>query len=261
MKQIIEVGQEIKDLQRRVCIVYTIMATTIFFLSVLLAAAFFEVPYHWVVAIFAAVIFAYFYFQKLYSQQSILEVEAKTPELKEKLRTALDYATKENEIILELHKDVLSNIKKVKASHFINNEKLVKNILIAGILAVLVIFVTSLNVSFNPVDFAKRGGFRTLIEEFVPREREVTFGVLEESDIFGEEDVAELGDQIQKLQLNPEQGAIDLSNIEDVPERHFNVKLFPDAVQPSQESFYQENIPKENKELIKNYFNKLAQGG
>ena len=261
MKQIIEVGKEIRDLQFNVSLIYSIMAAIIFFLSVLLALAFFEVPNHWFFAIIGTLIFFYFYFKKLYSKQNILDVEAKTPELREKLRTALDYSTRDNEIISELNKEVLGSIKKVRASHFIDSERLVKNILIAGTLAILVIFVTSLNVSFNPIDFAKRGGFQKLMEEFIPRERQVTFGVLEEADLFGDEDIANLGDQLQILQLNPEEGTIDLSQIEDVPERNFNVKMFPDAVEPSEDSFYQENVPKENKELIKNYFNKLAQSG
>ncbi len=114
MKQIIEVGKEIRDLQFNVSLVYSIMGSVIFFLAALLFAAFFEIPYHWFVAIISTLVFFYFYFRKIYSKQNILEVVAKTPELREKLRTSLDYANKDNEIVSELHKDVLGSIKILK---------------------------------------------------------------------------------------------------------------------------------------------------
>ena len=83
--------------------------------------------------------------------------------------------------------------------------------------------------------------------------------VNERNDIYGDSKLAVLGDQQIDIRIKPVNYEVSVREEGDVEQKQFD-EIFPSQVDIKQSSAYEENIPQEQQELVKNYFNKLAGG-
>jgi len=91
--------------------------------------------------------------------------------------------------------------------------------------------------------------------------------VNERNDIYGDSKLAVLGDQQIDIRIKPVNYEVSVREEGDVEQKQFD-EIFPSEenctqeqqVDINQSSAYEENIPPEQQELVKNYFNKLTGG-
>jgi hypothetical protein len=87
----------------------------------------------------------------------------------------------------------------------------------------------------------------------------IVFGNETEGNILeGEEHLAKLGDEELEVFIKPSSSEILVGEVSEREEKQFNT-LAPVNVQIDSANTYEENLPKEQQELIKNYFRKLTE--
>src|SRR3989344_465876 len=185
------------------------------------------------------------------------EVEKKVPILKEKLRTVADNVGKSNELIDELNKEVLREMKQIKTSAFIDPRKSMFKMFALGLMAFLIIFSASLNVKFFDFDsiLKKRagsdGGIRNLEDIDIDSR-----SILEE-DIYGEQSIAELGNQEVVFSMDSFSGEIDLNREKEIDTINFATS-YPKEIYATSDSSYKEKIAKEDEDVVKTYFDQIT---
>ena len=197
---------------------------------------------------------------KKYKDVNLEYVEEKFPELNEQLRAAADNLYKQNDMVNALHQDVLELLRKVKTASFIKFKTMWRELVTIAVLAFAVILLTSLNMQFLDYKIIA-ADIQNIGREPLPGiyEAEFVAGFGNESDIFGNESVAELGLEELDIQINPLFSEINLQDIREAEEEDFEEGGFPADIEAritSQEG--DENIPKEHKEIVKRYFSGLA---
>lgn len=78
-------------------------------------------------------------------------------------------------------------------------------------------------------------------------------------DIYGKEDVAKLGDKELNIRIKPVDFKVNVKEEGDTQRQNFET-TFPQELIVKETVAYEENIPQEQQELVKNYFKKLAEG-
>lgn len=191
-------------------------------------------------------------------------VEKKYTMLNEKLRTARDYADVENNpVVSELQEEVVQDIKKVRVSSFFNTKKETYKIFGCVVLSFLVVIIAVYDISFFDLKLvfdnikmpSLKGGDGTGkgIGE------ETTGGSAESQDIYGAESVAKLGNRELKIEIKPVSYEMDIKEIEEPPRKEFQ-ETFPEEVFLTASAGLEEEIPVEQQELVKTYFEKIAKG-
>ena len=78
----------------------------------------------------------------------------------------------------------------------------------------------------------------------------------ESDDIYGDSKLAILGNQEIDIRIKPANYEVNVREEGDVEQKQFD-EIFPREVDVDQASAFDEKIPEEEQELVKNYFNKL----
>ncbi len=191
-------------------------------------------------------------------------VENKYAPLYEKLRTAADNVNVQNEVVEELDKEVIDDLKNVRVSSFVKIRRVSYKVLGSVILCLLILFASIYGVSFGDFNVALEtvkdfvykeggaGGGSGLGDELVSGTGEGEGG-----EIFGEESIAKLG--MNELEIRIKQPTIEMigSEVYEVPDKEFE-ETFPDEIFAVSSGSYEEKITIENQKLVKDYFNELS---
>lgn len=186
-------------------------------------------------------------------------VESKYAPLREKLRTAADNVGMESPIAEELAYEVTSEMKNVGISLFINPKSLSYKIFAVMLLSFLIIFATTLDLRL--FEFARQkipDIFDTKNLKGVGNFIAVQLNTSD--DIYGNKDVAKLGDKELNIRIKPVDFKVNVKEEGDVQQHEFKT-VFPSELTVKESVTYEENIPQEQQELVKNYFKKLAEEG
>jgi len=131
-----------------------------------------------------------------------------------------------------------------------------KALLVTGVL--LIIGASAYSVKF--LDFEKAwkeikdyrpGGDYALQDELLKFEENLS------EDIYGNESIAELGNDELMLQLNPSLSDIDISQIKDPEHREFKSNV-PTEIAGSTDASFEESIPKGYQKIVKSYFRQIV---
>lgn len=182
-------------------------------------------------------------------------VESKYSPLREKLRTAADNVGLENPVVEELQYEVTSEMKNVGLSMFINPRTLSYRIFAVMVLSFLIIFTSTLNIKF--LEFARK--VPDIFEGPKGVGNFVAVKLNTSEDIYGKDDVAKLGSNELNIRIKPVDFKINVREEGDVQTQKFE-STFPKDLTVKETLAYEENIPQEQQELVKNYFKKLAEG-
>ena len=79
----------------------------------------------------------------------------------------------------------------------------------------------------------------------------------ESNDIYGDSQLAVLGNEQIDIRISPVNYEVSVREEGDVEQKQFD-EIFPSDVDVEQASSFEENIPEEQQELVKKYFDKLA---
>ncbi|MBI2107762.1 hypothetical protein HYU10_00995 [Candidatus Woesearchaeota archaeon] len=252
MKQFGGVLREINRTLNELMLFENIINTVLIFLAFYLISSFFRLSFIFSVIPAAAYLIVLTYLRMGVSKARM--VEDKYAPLKEKLRTAADNISKDNVIIDELEYEVTNEMKGVGLSLFINPRNISYKILAATFLSFLIIFTSTFNIQFPafkktvPDIFEKgiKGAGDFVVTKLNP-----------DDDIYGEEDVAKLGDDELDIRIKPVDFKVSVKEEGSFQRREFST-IFPSDALVKESAAYEENIPKEQQELVKNYFKKLA---
>ncbi|MBW2984822.1 hypothetical protein KY361_06900 [Candidatus Woesearchaeota archaeon] len=197
-------------------------------------------------------------------------VEESYPPLKEKLRTAVDNIQVSNPIVEALQREVISDMRNVRISSFISGKSTSYKILVSVSLCFIILFVAAHDFGVDIKDLADKGrkiidaayviGGDELGEEL--GEIMAATGGTELDDIYGKESTANLGNEVIDVELKPISYEIDVRKVKDVEEKEFEETILDETCADEgactpQESFRNE-YPKEQQELVKNYFLKIS---
>ncbi|HIH26059.1 hypothetical protein J4476_04000 [Candidatus Woesearchaeota archaeon] len=250
---------EIKNFFLLLDIGNSLLNSLILFLTSLLISNFLGIE--WKYSLIISIIYFTYHIIKKHRINKYLEVEEKTPSLKEQLRTVADNVNKTNPIIDELKDDVLKKMRDVKTSNFIDNKSLILRVLILGGLSFSILFLSYINVDFKGeiqqiiIEPINEIGLRGNVQEAVYMNISVTEGNL--SDILGNNSIARFKKENIKLTINPLLSETDPSDIRQVQAESFTPPDFPKEIYTSYDVSYNEKVAKQNQQVVKDYFEKI----
>ncbi|MBI3034828.1 hypothetical protein HYY71_00760 [Candidatus Woesearchaeota archaeon] len=254
MKPFSSVVREINRTLNELILFENIVNTTLVFLVFYLVLSILDFPPLY--ALMPALLYLGFYSYMSFKSYKPLIVEGKYAPLREKLRTAADNVGMSNPIVEELEYEVTTEMKNVGLSMFINPRTLSYKIFAVMLLSFMIIFATTLNLKL--LEFAKQK-----VPDIFDKPKGVGNFVatkLETSDdIYGKEDVAKLGDKELNIRIKPVDFKVNVKETGNVEQHKFDT-TFPKDLAVKETLAYEENIPQEQQELVKNYFKKLAEG-
>ncbi len=255
MKLFINAIKEINRTLEFLIIFESILNAAIFFLAVYFLLSLLNL--YPILAIIPTLVYAGI---KLYvnsKSDKRLIVESKYAPLKEKLRTAADNIDKDNPVVNELEEEVISDLKNVGLSSFIQAKGVSYKIFAAIALSFIIVLSTTLNLYI--VDLNK---FLSNLPDVLDnigskRSANVLPGETNESeDIYGESKLAVLGDKPIDIRIRPVNYEVNVREEGDVEKKQFD-EIFPKDINVEQASALEEKIPEEQQELVKNYFNNV----
>lgn len=256
MKHFPNVVKEINRTLTHLILFENIVNTTLVFLVFYLVLS--VLDFHPLYALIPSLIYlGFFSYITLRASKSLL-VESKYAPLREKLRTAADNLGLENPIVEELEYEVTSGMKNVGLSMFINPRTLSYKIFAVMLLSFLIIFATTLNLKL--IELARHSVpsiFDTRSMKGVGNLATVALNTSQ--DIYGKGNVAKLGDNELNIRLQPVNFKVNVKEEGAAQQQKFET-VFPNAITVKETAAYEENIPQEQQQLVKNYFQKLAQG-
>jgi len=254
MKPFASVVKEINKTLNEIILFENIVNTTLIFLVFYLLLSLFD--FHPLFALIPALLYLAFYSYISLKSYKPLIVESKYAPLREKLRTATDNVGLSNPIVEELEYEVTAEMKNVGLSMFINPKTLSYKIFAVMALSFMIIFATTLNLKL--LDFAKEK-----VPDIFSRGPKgvgnfVAKPLATDEDIYGKEDVAKLGDKELNIRIKPVDFKVNVRE-EGAFAQHKFESVFPNEFTVKETTAYEENIPQEQQELVKNYFKKLAE--
>jgi len=256
MKQFQSVVKEINKTLNEIILFENIVNTTLVFLTFYLILS--VLDFNPLYSFIPALLYLGFYSYVSFKSYKPIIVEGKYAPLKEKLRTAADNISVSNPVVEELEYEVTSEMKNVGLSMFINPRTLSYKIFAVMILSFLIIFATTLNLKL--LDLAKQ----KVPEIFDTRGLKgvgnfVATQLNTSEDIYGKEDVAKLGDKELNIRIRPVDFKVNVKEEGETQQQKFET-VFPQELIVKETVAYEENIPQEQQELVRNYFKKLAEG-
>lgn len=168
-------------------------------------------------------------------------VETKFPELKDKLTTAKDTLNDENFVVNKLRVDVAKRIRGVDASNFFNMGRSFGKLI--GIIFIIFVLLTTTALDFRILDLENKMGRVGInfgntgkLFDFLDSDDEVTDGL--------------------EFHLTT---TIDVTDIQDVEDKEFKKEEFIsyDELHAIGAKEYKDPITEEEKEIVKNYFDKI----
>jgi hypothetical protein len=196
-------------------------------------------------------------------EDKIRDMESKFDFLKEKLRTAAEHANVDNPVVDELHHEVLKELRTTEEAVFFNEKKTYIKAAVIALLCFMIIALApiafpKININLfsqNKVIITAAGG------EEGPFKGEGKTGSLAPSkgSIYGTKSVAKLGSKELKVEIRPAGYELNIKEVSEVEKRKFN-EQYPEEIYAEPSEAFEENIPKEQLELVKNYFKSVAEG-
>ena len=255
MKQFSKVVKEVNKTMTELLLFENIVNTTLVFLFFYLILSVFD--FYPLLAFIPALGYLGFYSYMSLKASKPLIVESKYAPLREKLRTAADNISMENPVVDELEYEVTSEMKNVGLSMFINPKVLSYKIFVVMLLSFLIIFASSFNLKL--LELAKRKAPNIFDTKNLKGVGNLAATKLNTTDdIYGKDDVAKLGDKELKIRIKPVDFKVNVREEGETSQQDFET-VFPKDLTVKETAAYEENIPQEQQELVKNYFKKLAE--
>jgi|SRR3989338_963374 len=255
MKIFINAIREINKTLNFLIIFETTLNTAVFFLVVYLLLSLINL--YPILALIPALVYFSARMYVNFKRDKRIIVENRYEPLKEKLRTAADNIKEENPVVNELQEEVISDLKHVGLSSFISTKKISYKIMTTILLSFAIVLATTLNLYIVDLNqFIK--GIPDAMSKLTNRASNTPIGeVNESSDIYGDSKLAILGNEEIDIKIKPLNYEVNVREDGEAEQKQFD-EIFPSQVEIEQSSIFEENIPQEQQELVKNYFNKLT---
>lgn len=268
MKTFRDAVKEVEVAFREIAVFEILLNSMIVFLASYLVLLLFDAKM--IYAIILTTVYLLVFLVRRLRTNSTAQVESKYGSLKEKFRTAVESQYTENPVVNELQAEVLRDLRTVEEASFFSD----KNTYMKAGIIILMCFLVFY---FSPISLA--GIFNFDLSKILPYDTQggnseadsndpgaYTGGMNEGGELYGDEDiygtlsVAKLGDKTLEVKFNPGGYEMNIKEVKDVQEIQFD-EAYPTEIAATSGEVLEENIPKEQQELVKNYFKQLAQEG
>lgn len=204
----------------------------------------------------AIIFFARSIFFKI-RQNKILFLEKKYPQLKERLRTSYDYQERNNTVINDLHSDILEMIKNVDINAFLNSKVLLAKTGIIFLMLLSVLVMSSYG--FDSYDIKRaivntpffKGASSAISDLFDGMKEEV-----KNRPLLDKPEIKDSGDRDVNISIDTYNTELDINDI-DNPEKNDFGGSYPQEIAGEAQQVYEEEIPEEYKDAVKEYFKKI----
>jgi len=235
--------KEIQETQNKVILFMTILKALIVFLAAFLILGLFNF-YTWGLSITMAMMYFAVTLHKEISTKTLVDLERKNPELAEKLRTAADHVNIVNYVVSRLHMHVISMLKNVKISTFIDIKQITYLILAVVVVSGAVLFANSNDLLIYDlkagIESLSLTGDKDVLEGFVPNS-------LIEADV----DIEDLNEDAQINEMA-------LVAKKQKPKRDL---YLPEDIFEQTDKSFEETLPKKKRIYIRKYFGEIRKYG
>ncbi|MBI2673568.1 hypothetical protein HYX19_04865 [Candidatus Woesearchaeota archaeon] len=186
-------------------------------------------------------------------------IEQKFPHLSDELRAAADNMDESNWLVEVLHLDVITKLKLVIVSRFLDFKNIIYKMFAISVVSISVILIAYSGVSLPD--------FHLVLPKIIelPKlaigalgggEAAIIRGEGNES-IYGNRSIAYLKPVEIKININQVSSETDPAKTSKAEQKDFKSGS-PEDIQASPDASYEEDIPKENRKIVKNYFDELS---
>ncbi|AJF61724.1 TPA: hypothetical protein HA239_01445 [Candidatus Woesearchaeota archaeon] len=234
----------------------SILTTITAFSIIYFVLYFYRIPY--LVAIAASAAFFLWSFIRKIRQNKILVLEQKYPDFKERLRTSYEYKTESNTVIDSLHSDITEMMKKVDISAYLDSGRVAFKVLAACILLFSTLYFSS--VGLDILDIKTRIVTSSAYESL----EEFATGLFTNDDqefetpAAGDPRLIVLGNEELNANLDVYNTGLDINEISEGEKNDFGGH-YPGEISGDAQEIYEEDIPEEDKEVVREYFKKINQ--
>ncbi|NTV24290.1 MAG: hypothetical protein HGA85_08045 [Nanoarchaeota archaeon] len=218
-------------------------------------AFFFKLPI--TVAYVAAGAFFLFALIRRIRQNKILKLEESYPALHERLRTSYDHQSASNSVINDLHADIMGLMQKVDVSAFLSGKGIALRIFVICILLFSTLYLSSVGTDFFSIVAAAKNSqaykmAKTFSMDLFDEEREE----VKNREMLDSPSLINKGTQDMNISIDTFNTELDSTDIKD-PEKNDYGGHFPQEIAGAAQETYDEKIPEEYKESVKDYFKKI----
>ena len=178
-------------------------------------------------------------------------IEQKNPQIRDILRTARDNVDGKNFMVLAMFEDLIQKMKSVSAGSLIDYRNLTVKILVVCVLSFSVVMVSANNIHVPKSVFDPSTYYNWFAK---PGKERLDFYTIEfnESDemLYGDPEMADLGDEVIEIQINPSVNEISFENVKEPEEKEFERGTFPSEIAAVSDATSEEKLPKESKIAI-----------
>jgi hypothetical protein len=192
--------------------------------------------------------------------------------LKEKLSTAVDNIDMSNPVVEDLQDEVVRDMKNMGISSFVDSKSTSYKMFSSIFLCFIILFVAANDFGVDYKDLADKGRRIIGAAEYIIGGSELgeemgdilaATGGDQLTDIYGKESMANLGNEVIEVEIKPISYEINIRDVKDVEEKEFEDTILDETCADTDECAPQESFrnkyPKEQQELVKNYFLKIAE--
>lgn len=191
-------------------------------------------------------------------QNKIILLEKKFPELKEKLRTSFDYQDKSNTVINELHSEIINIMKKVDLNAFLNNKTISIKLLLVVFMLMSTLYLSS--IGFDILDIKSAVVNSELYKRTVKFTQDIFDETREEvknRPLLQDPRLIAVGSQELNISIDTYNTELDINDIGDAEKNDFGGH-YPEEISGAAQEIYQDQIPEEHRDVVKEYFKKIS---
>jgi len=261
MRKIIELLKEMKIEILKLNILTTIMNTILFFFLVEIVISLFDLTVF--ISLLCSAVFFFFNFISNMKKIKLKVFEDNNPEIDEMLSTAKDNLDQDSVMVYALFDDVMHQAKKISSGSLFDVRNFTFKIIGLFVLSLILIFTSPIHIGLlsedgiipDAVINIFRGGSGKYFEgEIISDELD------DDNSIYGDSNIAKLGNEELEIHINSELSKIDLSKVNAVEDEGAELNAFPVDVQAVSGESSTEDMPKESK-LAMDYNTKLREIG
>lgn len=260
MSEFEHVLYEIESSHKKLTLIKSIVRSGIVFIISFLVVS--TIGLLWWLSLIPFVFYFIIYHHYESMKNPYLTLERKYPQLKDLLTTSRDNLDEENEFVKDIHQDAKIILTEISNSSVIDSKKLKKDITFLAIITLITVIIAP----FNPVlssikldlsDLNIGSGYLTGGSGSGSGGEGAGSGGSD--DIYGDKSIALLGDDELNVQLILDDSEVDISNIKKPENLQFK-STYPEEISAVASGSFEENIPKEQQDVVKNYYKKIAEG-
>lgn len=181
---------------------------------------------------------------------TLKKIEDNNPEVRDILRTAKDNYDRNDFMVLAMFEDLIKRMKKVSAGSMMNSKDLFIKVTIMCVLSFSILAISANDIHVPKSVFDPDTYYKWFSSPDKDQLRFYTMEFNESEDIYGDPELAGLGDDELQIQFSPSVNEMGFENVEDPEEKSFERGTFPNEVYAQSAEASEEKLPKESKIAI-----------